>query len=123
MGAAKTGGNKKSPTNREGRQTGDICRLEYEKVLKKEYPDQILNEYKDEVSKMVVHTSERKNYAHMVSLLRKMQQMKGAKLVEQIVADKSHQDALLNGTLDYDKLVAEYGIIILCRYGENICTL
>jgi hypothetical protein len=96
---------------------------EYEKVLKKEYPDQILNEYKDEVSKMVVHTSERKNYAHMVSLLRKMQQMKGAKLVEQIVADKSHQDALLNGTLDYDKLVAEYGIIILCRYGENICTL
>ena len=33
---------------------------EYEKVLKKEYPDQILNEYKDEVSKMVVHTSERK---------------------------------------------------------------
>lgn len=59
---------------------------EYEKVLKKEYPEQILNKYKDEVSKMAVHTSNRKNYAHLVSLLRKMQQMKGGtKLVEQIV--------------------------------------
>ena len=37
---------------------------------------------------MVVHTSERKNYAHLVSLLRKMQQIKGgSKLVEQIVAE------------------------------------
>ena len=61
---------------------------EYEKVLKKEYPEQILNKYKDEVSKMAVHTSNRKNYAHLVSLLRKMQQMKGgSKLVEQIVAE------------------------------------
>ncbi|MGN0339566.1 MAG: SWIM zinc finger domain-containing protein [Lachnospira sp.] len=61
---------------------------EYEKVLKKEYPEQILNKYKDEVSKMAVHTSDRKNYAHLVSLLRKMRQMKGgSKLVEQIVAE------------------------------------
>ena len=61
---------------------------EYEKVLKKEYPEQILNKYKDEVSKMAVHTSDRKNYAHLVSLLRKMQQIKGgSKLVEQIVAE------------------------------------
>ena len=61
---------------------------EYENVLKKEYPEQILNKYKDEVSKMAVHTSDRKNYAHLVSLLRKMQQMKGgSKLVEQIVAE------------------------------------
>ena len=61
---------------------------EYEKVLKKEYPEQILNKYKDEVSKMAVHTSDRKNYAHLVSLLRKMQQMKGgSKLVEQIAAE------------------------------------
>ncbi len=28
---------KKIPLHREGRQTGDICRLEYEKVLKKVY--------------------------------------------------------------------------------------
>ena len=61
---------------------------EYEKILKKEYPEQILNKYKDEVSKMAVHTSDRKNYAYLVSLLRKMQQMKGgSKLVEQIVAE------------------------------------
>ena len=61
---------------------------EYEKVLKKEYPEQILNKYKDEVSKMAVHTSDRRNYAHLVSLLRKMQQMKGgSKLVEQIAAE------------------------------------
>ena len=61
---------------------------EYEKVLKKDYPEQILNKYKDEVSKMAVHTSDRKNYAHLVSLLRKMQQMKGgSKLVEQMAAE------------------------------------
>ena len=61
---------------------------EYEKVLKNDYPEQILNKYKDEVSKMAVHTSDRKNYAHLVSLLRKMQQMKGgSKLVEQMAAE------------------------------------
>lgn len=61
---------------------------EYEKVLKKDYPEQILNKYKDEVSKMAVHTSNRKNYTQLVSLLRKMQQMKGgSKLVEQIVSE------------------------------------
>ena len=61
---------------------------EYEKVLKKDYPEQLLNKYKDEVSKMAVHTSDRKNYAHLVSLLRKMQQMKGgSKLVEQMAAE------------------------------------
>lgn len=61
---------------------------EYENVLKKEYPEQILDKYKDELSKMAVHTSDRKNYAHLASLLRKMQQMKGgSKLVEQIVAE------------------------------------
>ena len=61
---------------------------EYEKVLKKEYPEQILGKYKDEVNKMAIHTSDRKHYAHLVSLLRKMQQMKGGvKLVEQIVSE------------------------------------
>lgn len=61
---------------------------EYEKVLKKEYPEQILDKYKDEVNKMAVHTSDRKHYAYLVSLLKIMQQMKGGiKLVEQIVAE------------------------------------
>lgn len=59
---------------------------EHENVLKKEYPEQILGRYKDEVNKMALHTSDRKHYAHLVSLLRRMQQMKGGlKLVEQIV--------------------------------------
>lgn len=61
---------------------------EYERVLKKEYPEQILGKYKDEVNKMAMHTSDRKQYAYFVSLLRKMQQMKGGvKLVEQIVSE------------------------------------
>lgn len=61
---------------------------EYEKVLKKEYPEQILGKYKDEVNKMAMHTSDRKHYAHLVSLLRKMQHMKGGvKLVEEIVTE------------------------------------
>lgn len=61
---------------------------EYEKVLKKEYPEQILDKYKDEVNKMAVHTSDRKHYAYLVSLLQKMQRMKGGvKLVEQIAAE------------------------------------
>ena len=56
--------------------------------MKNDYTKQKLNKYKDEVSKMAVHTSDRKNYAHLVSLLRKMQQMKGgSKLVEQIAAE------------------------------------
>ena len=58
---------------------------EYEKVLKKEYPEQILGKYKDEVNKMAVHTSDRKHYAQLISLLRQMRKIKGgAKLVEQI---------------------------------------
>ena len=61
---------------------------EYEKVLKKEYPEQILGKYRDEVNKMALHTSDRKHYAHLVSLLRKMQHMKGGvKLVEEIVTE------------------------------------
>ena len=61
---------------------------EYEKVLKKEYPEQILGKYRDEVNKMAMHTSDRKHYAHLVSLLRKMQHMKGGvKFVEEIVTE------------------------------------
>lgn len=61
---------------------------EYENVLKKEYPEQVLNKYQGEVEKMAVHTSGRKQYSFMVSLLRRMQNIKGGvKVVEQIVAD------------------------------------
>lgn len=66
-----------------------LCALqEYKKVLKKEYPEQILGKYKDEVNKMAMHTSDRKHYAYLVSLLRRMQQMKGGReLVEQIAVE------------------------------------
>ncbi|MDO4326865.1 MAG: SWIM zinc finger family protein [bacterium] len=61
---------------------------EYEKDLKKKYPEQILDKYKNEVNKMAVRTSDRKNYAYLVSLLRKMRQIKGGpKFVEQIAAE------------------------------------
>ena len=61
---------------------------EYENVLKKEYPEQILDKYKNEVNKMALHTSDRKHYSYLVSLLRRMQQIKGGtKLVEIIVGD------------------------------------
>lgn len=61
---------------------------EYERVLKKEYPEQILDKYKDEVNKMAMHTSDRKHYAYLVSLLQTMQRMKGGvKIVEQIAAE------------------------------------
>lgn len=61
---------------------------EYENVLKKEYPEQILDKYKNEVNKMALHTSDRKHYSYLVSLLRRMQTMKGGtKVVEKIVGD------------------------------------
>jgi len=56
---------------------------EYENVLIKEYPEQVLVKYHNEVNKMALHTSDRKHYAYLVSLLRRMQKMKGGlKLVE-----------------------------------------
>jgi hypothetical protein len=61
---------------------------EYENVLKKEYPEQILDKYKDEVNKMAVHTSDRKHYSYLVSLLRRMQKIKGGtRLVQNIIGD------------------------------------
>ena len=61
---------------------------EYERVLEKEYPEQILLKYKDEVNKMAMYTSDRKRYAYLVSILQKMQNVKGGvELVERIVAE------------------------------------
>ena len=61
---------------------------EHENVLKKEYSEQVLDKYKSEVNKMAVHTSDRKQYAYLVSLLQRMQKMKGGKKqVEKIVGD------------------------------------
>lgn len=61
---------------------------EYENILKKEYPEQILLKYKDEVNEMAKRTSDRKHYAYLVSLLRNMKKIKdGAKFVEQITTE------------------------------------
>ena len=61
---------------------------EYERILEKEYPEQILVKYMDEVNKMAIYTSDRKRYAYLVSILRKMQNVKGGvELVERIVAE------------------------------------
>lgn len=61
---------------------------EYENILKKEYPENVLGKYQDEVNKMALHTSDRRHYSSLVSLLRRMQKIKGgSKVVEQIVAD------------------------------------
>lgn len=58
---------------------------EYEGILKKDYPEQLLIKYETEVNKMAAYTSDRKNYKQLVSLLRRMQKMKGgSKIVEDI---------------------------------------
>lgn len=60
----------------------------YENVLKEEYPQQILDKYKVEINKKAMYVSDRKNYSYLVSLLRRMQQIKGGKrIVEEIVKD------------------------------------
>lgn len=58
---------------------------EYESILKKDYPEQLLKKYETEVNKMAAYTSDRKNYKQLVSLLRRMQKIKGgSKIVEGI---------------------------------------
>lgn len=60
----------------------------YESVLKKEYPEQILDKYRGEVNKMALHTSDRNHYSYLVSLLRRMKKIKGGtKIVEKIVEE------------------------------------
>ena len=60
----------------------------YENVPKKEYPKQILSKYQDEVNKMASCTGNRKHYADLVALLRRMKQIKGgSEIVETIVEE------------------------------------
>lgn len=60
----------------------------YENILKKEYPKQILSKYQDEVNKMASCTGNRKHYADLVALLRRMKQIKGgSEIVETIVEE------------------------------------
>ena len=60
----------------------------YEKVLKKEYPEQLLGKYKIELDKMAGITGNRKHYADMVVIMRRMKKITGGtKLVGQIAAE------------------------------------
>ena len=60
----------------------------YENVLKKEYPKQILSKYQGEVYKMASCTGNRKHYADLVALLRRMKRIKGgSEIVETIVEE------------------------------------
>ena len=60
----------------------------YENVLKKEYPKQILSKYQGEVNKMASCTGNRKHYADLVALLRRMRRIKGgSEIVETIVEE------------------------------------
>ena len=60
----------------------------YENVLKKEYPKQILSKYQGEVNKMASCTANRKHYADLVALLRRMKRIKGgSEIVETIVEE------------------------------------
>ncbi len=67
----------------------DINELQkYDGVLKEEYPEQILNKYKNEVENMVMRASNREQYSYMVSLLSRMQEIEGGKkIVEELVKE------------------------------------
>lgn len=72
--------------------TGLYTLQQYENVLKREYPEQLLQKYKTEVNNMAIHTGDRKKYRQLVAILRKMKKIRGgSKIVEDIVAEwKDH---------------------------------
>lgn len=61
---------------------------DYAEVLKKDYPEQILKKYKNEVEQMAVYTGDRRKYRQLVALLSNMKKIKGgSKVVEAIVTE------------------------------------
>ena len=60
----------------------------YETVLKKNYPEQLLDKYKAELYKMSVISGNRKHYSNMVAIMRRMKKISGGtKLVGQITEE------------------------------------
>lgn len=60
----------------------------YVSVLKKDYPEQILKKYRQELNQMASNTGTRKQYQEMVDLLREMQEIKGgSEVVKEMVAE------------------------------------
>ena len=70
------------------RSSGLSALQRYEDVLIKDYPQQILEKYRDEVSQMARYTSNRKQYAYMVSLLRRMREIDGGAQMVKEIADE-----------------------------------
>lgn len=59
---------------------------EYGDVLGKVYPEQILDKYQYEINRLAVPVSSRSNYAYLVSILRRMEKLKGGKKVVEKIA-------------------------------------
>ena len=60
----------------------------YENVLEKQYPEQILNKYQEEINIMALNANGRRYYSYLVSLLRRIKKINGgSEIVEQIVSD------------------------------------
>lgn len=60
--------------------------LSYEDDLKVDYPSQLLAKYREELEKSVTYTSNRKQYARYVAILRRMKKLSGgSKVVESII--------------------------------------
>lgn len=51
----------------------------YEDILGKEYPEQVLRKYEDEVNQMARHTANRRRYQEWVGILRRMKKIVGGK--------------------------------------------
>lgn len=70
-------------------QSPGLAKLEaYTNVLKKDYPQQILEKYRSELNKMASYSGDRKKYRTLVSLLRSLNKIQGgAKIAAQIAND------------------------------------
>ncbi len=67
----------------------DVDELQkYDDILKEEYPEQLLNKYKNEVENMVMCVNNREQYSYVVSLLSRMKEIEGGKkIVEELVEE------------------------------------
>ena len=60
----------------------------YVNVLKKDYPEQVLQKYEKEVNQMAASAGNRTKYQELVGILRSMKKVRGgSKAVEEIVED------------------------------------
>lgn len=68
--------------------TGLFLLQQYEDVLKKDYPEQLLQKYRAEVNGMAAYTGDRQKYRQLVSLLRRMEKIKGgSETVKELVEE------------------------------------